>query len=108
MDFPESLMRVRVPRLILQPLVENAFKHGMAHQFEEMVVRIEGKAAGDHLVLSVYNSQVDQSVINFVNSNVGLPNIVHRLRRFYGTDFQFQSLSAPDGVVFKISIPRNT
>lgn len=106
MDFPDELMNVKVPRLILQPLVENAFKHGMTHQLEEMVVRIEGKESQGKLVLSVYNSQVDHSNINFVNSNIGLPNIVHRLRRFYGTDFQFQSLSLRDGVVFNISIPK--
>ncbi|MDW3195204.1 MAG: histidine kinase [Cytophagales bacterium] len=105
MDFPEELMRVKVPRLILQPLVENAFKHGMHHQFEEMELRIEGKTNDHYLVLSVYNSQLDHSNINYVNSNVGLPNIVHRLRRFYGTDFQFQSLNGQSGVVFKISIP---
>lgn len=105
MDFPEEFMQAKVPRLMLQPLVENAFKHGMNHQYEEMVVRVEGKTSGEYLVLSVYNSQVDHSIINYVNSNVGLPNIVRRLRIFYGTDFQFQSLSAPDGVVFKISIP---
>lgn len=108
MDFPDALMSMKVPRLILQPLVENAFKHGMNHQFQEMVVRIEGRELGKYLILSVYNSQVDHSIINFVNSNVGLPNIVHRLRRFYGTDFQFQSLSAQDGVVFKICIPRRS
>ncbi len=108
MDFSDELMPVKVPRLILQPLVENAFKHGMGHQLEEMIVRIEGIASGDYLILSVYNSQVDHSNINFVNSNIGLPNIVHRLRRFYGTDFQFQSLSLQDGVVFKIRIPKRT
>lgn len=105
MEFPDNLMQAKVPRLILQPLVENAFKHGMTHQLEEMVVRIDGKESGDNLVLSVYNSQVDHSNINFVNSNVGLPNIVHRLRRFYGRNFQFQSLSLQDGVVFKVTIP---
>ncbi len=108
MDFPVALMPIKVPRLILQPLVENAFKHGMNHQFQEMVVRIEGRELGKYLILSVYNSQVDHSIINFVNSNVGLPNIVYRLRRFYGTDFQFQSLSAQNGVVFKICIPRRS
>lgn len=108
MDFPDALMPLKVPRLILQPLVENAFKHGMNHQFRELVVRIEVRESGEYLILSVYNSQVDHSIINFVNSNVGLPNIVHRLRRFYGTDFQFQSLSAQDGVVFKICIPRRS
>lgn len=105
MDFPEELMQARVPRLILQPLVENAFKHGMNHQFPAMELRVDGKESQGYLVLSVYNSQLDHSNINFVNSNVGLPNIVHRLRRFYGTDFQFQSLSGKSGVVFKISIP---
>lgn len=106
-DFPDAMMKWKVPRLILQPLVENAFKHGMHHQMEEMVVRVEGKEVNDHLVLSVYNSRIDHSVINFVSSNIGLPNIVHRLRRFYGTDFQFKSHSARYGVVFSITIPQH-
>ena len=104
--FSEALMAFRVPRLILQPLVENAFKHGMNQQLEQLTVKVEGHTEGERLVLSVFNSRLDQRTINFVNSNIGLPNIVYRLRRFYGTDFQFQSYSAQDGVVFRITIPQ--
>lgn len=105
-EFPETLMDLKVPQLILQPLVENAFKHGMQHQFDQMVVKIDGQSDGERLSLAVYNSMVDHSNINFAKSNVGIPNIVHRLRRYYGTNFRFQSYSASDGVVFKITIPQ--
>ena len=106
LEFPESIKDYKVPRLILQPLVENAFKHGMNNDQEEMEVRIEGSEADNEISLWVYNSQVDRKTVNFATSNIGLPNIVHRLRRFYQTDFQFQSYNEKERIAFRITIPK--
>lgn len=103
-EIDDDLLSYKVPKLILQPLVENAFKHGMKNALEKMVLKLKGNVE-DQLVLTVYNSQGDLQKINYANSNIGLPNVVHRLKRFFGTSFQFQSFSEKDGIAFKITIP---
>ncbi len=102
----QNIYQEKIPELILQPLVENAFKHGSAQSPEIRTVRVTGEQSPDGLVFSVYNSATNSSKVNFSNQGVGLPNVVHRLRRIYGTDFRFQSFNNEDGVVFKISIPK--
>src|SRR5690606_42016656 len=52
-DIPDELMSVLVPGLILQPLVENAIKHGVAHSKRPVTVRISAEAQGDFLRLTV-------------------------------------------------------
>ena len=101
----ESINQDKIPELILQPLVENAFKHGSVQAQDLRTVRVTGERTSDRLVFSVYNSASNRTKVNFSNQGVGLPNVVHRLRRIYGTNFRFQSFNNEEGVVFRISIP---
>lgn len=102
---PDGVQSFKVPKLILQPLVENAFKHGMDNNLEKMILKVEGQLRNEQLKLTVYNSQNDPHRLNYATSNIGLPNVAHRLRRFFGTNFQFQSFREKNGVVFSITLP---
>lgn len=104
-DFPEEIRLLKVPELILQPLVENAFKHGFNQDENLQQIRISGQLMEQQLKLSVYNTRSGISNFNFARSGVGLPNIVHRLRRIYQTDFKFQSFSEEHGIAFTITLP---
>jgi signal transduction histidine kinase len=53
MDVPAGLERARVPGMILQPLVENAIKHGVAHSSRPVTVTIRARAANGALHLAV-------------------------------------------------------
>ncbi|MFY0686032.1 MAG: histidine kinase [Cyclobacteriaceae bacterium] len=101
----ETIYQEQIPELILQPLVENAFKYGGVQIQETLIVRVTGERTSDGLVFSVYNSISNGITVNFSNQGVGLPNVVHRLRRIYGTQFRFQSFQDEAGIVFRIRIP---
>src|SRR4029077_16306549 len=54
-DMPAELLRAQVPNLLLQPLVENAIKHGIAKRVAGGIVRVAGERHNSHLCLTVYN-----------------------------------------------------
>ncbi|MEQ8811021.1 MAG: histidine kinase [Imperialibacter sp.] len=106
-DFSEDLLPAEVPQMILQPLVENAFKHGVKDSLRQQKISITGAKENDALVLTVFNTTEQMRRFDTVNGSegVGLPNVIHRLRRHYGTDFRFQSMSTGAGIAFRITLP---
>ena len=105
-DFPETINTHKIPELILQPLVENAFKHGLTQNQELQHIRVSGRVVDQEIILSVFNTKSKSVNFNFARSGVGLPNIVHRLRRIYQTNFKFQSFNEEHGIAFTITIPK--
>tara|TARA_Y100000310_G_C20689893_1_gene821542 strand:+ start:2967 stop:3860 length:894 start_codon:yes stop_codon:yes gene_type:complete len=105
-DFPEETRSKKVPELILQPLVENAFKHGLSLNQELQHISISGKLSNEQIILSVFNTKSNGVNFNFAKSGIGLPNIVHRLRRIYNTNFKFQSFNEEHGIAFTITLPQ--
>jgi hypothetical protein len=84
-----ELEKMRVPSLILQPIVENAIKHGISENVTGGEVRIsavlENQADEIFLKLSVYDSGAAAKSENITNSNgVGLKNVRERLHSYYG------------------------
>lgn len=104
-DIPSPLLCAMVPELILQPLVENAFKHGVKDGLTNQTIAITASQEDDHLVLAVYNSLPEELQLHQIPSGVGLTNIIQRLRRLYGTSFRFQCTTYQSGVSFIITIP---
>ncbi len=95
-EVPAALRSLPVPPLLVQPLVENAIKHGITRRREggEVVVRarleaVEGEAAaGDALVIEVTDTGVgaDEAAVAAGRSRgVGLSNVERRLRAHYGS-----------------------
>lgn len=81
-DVTEDLMDAEIPRMLLQPLVENAVKHGIARRTGGGEVIIRGRAEDDHLRLEVLNTGVLD--VEGAGSGVGLQNIRERLQLLYG------------------------
>jgi sensor histidine kinase YesM len=83
---PDTL-HLTVPSLLLQPLVENAIKHGLGKRAAGGKVRVKSARDGQVLRLSVYNDGPAFPPDWETNSNgVGLANLRTRLRILYGTD----------------------
>ena len=74
-----------LPPMILQPLVENAVKHGIGNLTEGGVVRIVAARAGSLLRLVVEND-VDEELPGAVGSGIGLANVRQRLAAAYGAE----------------------
>lgn len=74
----------RVPHLILQPLVENAVKHGLARTADPVLVEIRAARDGGELVLQVRDSGESGTPPQPSGLGVGLRNVEARLRGAYG------------------------
>jgi LytS/YehU family sensor histidine kinase len=83
MDVEESCSECRVPALVLQPLVENAIKHGIATLVDGGVVRLESRVISGTLEVSVEN-EFDPEAPAPRRSGLGLRNLRDRLRTRFG------------------------
>jgi two-component system LytT family sensor kinase len=84
-DVPTELLRAQVPNLLLQPLVENAIKHGIAKRVAGGTVRVSGVRSNGTLYLSVFNDGAS-SLPDWPASptGVGIGNLRTRLAILYG------------------------
>jgi two-component sensor histidine kinase len=103
-DIPDSLMAAQVPDLILQPLVENAIKHGIAPRTKGGTLRVSAAREEGTLRLSVYNE--GPQLPDTVRDGVGVANTRQRLYALYG-NAQALCLQnhANDGVLATITLP---
>jgi signal transduction histidine kinase len=75
----------RVPSFLLQPLVENAIKYGVAPSRETVRISVTGRRAGNHLVVTVHDDgKAAGNAVKTGGAGVGLDNVRRRLRALYG------------------------
>jgi two-component system, LytTR family, sensor kinase len=86
-QIPDELRKAQIPSLILQPLVENAIKHGTAQRVQGGEVRVAASRSDGMLHLSVYNDGplLDRDG-SAVKDGIGLSNLRTRLKLLYGSD----------------------
>jgi two-component system, LytTR family, sensor kinase len=106
-DIPAELLRAQVPNLLLQPLVENAIKHGITKRIAGGVVRVAGTCHDGNLSLSVYNDgprlPADWQA---TQTGVGIVNLRTRLQILHGNGSGLQLRCAdPDGVEVVVTLP---
>jgi signal transduction histidine kinase len=105
---PKSL-RQMIPNLILQPLVENALKHGLARKLGVGTVSIDARVEGDTLTLTVGDDGLGMpgAVLDEVyHRGVGLSNLRQRLERLYGPQHLPDIESSPGrGTVVRLRLP---
>ena len=98
---------VLVPNLILQPVVENAFKHGIAQTLHHARLEISTRVEDQQLVLEVFNT--GHALPNGWNlhdhQGIGLGNTINRLIQLYHGHFRFQITEREDGVLVRIVLP---
>jgi two-component system LytT family sensor kinase len=113
-DVPARLRSIRVPSLLLQPMVENAVKHGIGHKQSGGQVtiraRVERAGAGQRrLALTIQDSGVGTTPQGLERGRalgVGLRNVERRLECQYGAAGLLAIRTAPDrGTVVEIRIP---
>jgi sensor histidine kinase YesM len=97
---PETL-EARVPNLILQPIVENAIRHGIVSRIAPGKIEISSKQCGETLELRVTDNgpgltSFEEGNVSF-KEGVGLANTRARLTQMYGSAHQLQMTSGPEG-----------
>lgn len=117
-EVPPELRNLRIPPLIIQPLVENAIKHGIApgKSGGELIVSAwlvdnSNGQSGDELCLSICDTGVGVSNAAFEKSRrrgVGLANVERRLECFFGEAASLDFHSEPgNGTTAEIRVPIN-
>ena len=96
MAIPLETRDILVPSMLLQPLVENAVRYGVAPLVEGGWLEINSTLHDNRLRIVIGNSgRSDQNEQKEKGIGIGLGNTAERLRTLYGTDFEF-SLRWPD------------
>jgi two-component system LytT family sensor kinase len=101
----EAALEVPIPVLSVQPLVENAVKHGIAQSAEPGYIRIRGELRGDELLIVVENSG-SGAPVESTGTGVGLQNVRRRLEICYGPEAGLRLDPSPDKTSAELSIPR--
>jgi two-component system LytT family sensor kinase len=106
-DIPAELLRAQVPNLLLQPLVENAIKHGIAKRVAGGTVRVAGACHNSNLCLSVYNDGPSLPTDwEATQTGVGIGNLRTRLQILHGDESELQLRCAdPGGVEVVVRLP---
>ena len=94
-DVPDELLDARVPAFILQPLVENALRHGIAPKAEGGTVRIRAEARRAMLEITVLDDGYGPQATP--RKGIGLANVRDRLRARFGDDAALALEARPEG-----------
>ncbi len=99
-EIAPDVLLCRVPNLILQPLVENAIRHGIAPNAASGQINI--RAAGENGWLKISVADNGKGIENrkpdkAITGGLGLSNTKARLEQFYGANFRFELQNAKEG-----------
>lgn len=105
-DIPESIMDVKVPKLTIQPLVENALYHGIKNTRRKGKITVEGKEDGDGIFLTVSDNgkgiapeklrQLKEQLHKEENIGFGLITVHERIRLYCGNNYGIEIQSEED------------
>jgi len=99
MDIEPEVLDARVPNLILQPLVENAIRHGIAPRAQPGVIEISATRKNGVVRLRVRDNGpgLTSSVPENLNKGIGISNTQARLQQLYGAGHLFEMKNANGG-----------
>ncbi|WP_116808754.1 sensor histidine kinase [Steroidobacter cummioxidans] len=98
-----DMLDTQVPMLLLQPLLENAFKHGVERSVGPVSIGIAARREVDRIVLEIHNT--GSALPAEHREGVGLRNCRERLKVIYGNEATLQLMSDGDSVVATVALP---
>lgn len=107
LDLPDALRQVKLPPMLLQPLVENAIQHGLEPKIEGGHITVQASADAGMLILTVSDDGLGLDHPGQTKgTQLGVTNIRERLQVMHG-DSASLSLSAnsPGGVIARLTLP---
>ena len=115
-DVPADLYRYQIPKLILQPIVENAFVHGLEMKRGQGLLTITGCRKNDTIIIRICDNGIGMSpeqidgILNqpetSVSHSIGLANVHRRLRLLYGSTYGIRIQSAAgEGTAVTLTFP---
>ncbi len=106
-EIDAALLGAAVPEFVLQPLVENALRHGLARRVTASLLKIEARRGGDTLVLAVTDDGPGPGgTAAEATTGVGLSNLRERLASLYGARARLELVATPvGGAVATVQLP---
>jgi LytS/YehU family sensor histidine kinase len=106
-DIQPDALDVLVPSLVLQPLVENAIKHGVARKAGRGHIDISARREGDKLRLEVRDDGVglSEDALTALQKGIGVSTTRARLQHLFGADYRFEFHRQPEGLTVLVGIP---
>jgi two-component system LytT family sensor kinase len=105
----ENTLEALVPSMLLQPIVENCLKHGLAPKLEGGKIQLRTANSGGRLRIEIEDNGVgisEEKMPHVYVEGIGLSNVRERLRVLYGMDFRLEIQSqAGEGTVIIIDVP---
>ena len=114
-----QIMRVRIIKLVLQPLIENAIYHGLKYKEGKGLLIVRGYREGENAVLQIKDNGAgmdeqtlshifEKHKVNYRSNGVGVYNVQKRLQLYYGMDYGITySSKQGEGTTASIVIPMN-
>src|SRR5574344_1529071 len=124
-EIPDGYMTLEIPKMIMQPLIENAFTHAVEPLGKDAVIKVFAKvdAAGEILYLCVqdFGCGMNQEQLDKIRTyladdtyerttkgSIGLKNIQQRLTMYYGQKYRVQIESKEgEGTLVSVPVPLN-
>lgn len=115
-DAPEHIMNRRIPKILIQPFLENAIYHGFGHSIDRGRIEIRiSEAEGEKILIEVDDNGVGmpEEIIEKINiggisskSGIGISNVNSRIQMYFGREYGVTIKSVPDqGTCIQIWIP---
>jgi LytS/YehU family sensor histidine kinase len=108
-DVDREALQVEIPVLCVQPLVENAIKHGLAPKQGYGLLSVTAKVRDGQVFIEVRDSGAGEALSprmrDLPGSGVGLANVRKRLQLCFGTQSELMVESSPDGTRVHFAIP---
>lgn len=103
----EDCLGVKVPNLILQPLIENAIKYGVYDSIEEVTIRLSCEVKNEILFIRIHNNFETASVVS-KGEGIGLNNVRKRLQLVFGRVDLLEVTKGHDEFEVTLKIPTKT
>jgi len=105
-DVPAHFHDAEVPMLLLQPLVENAVRHGISRYAEASELRITVREEGGSLIITVEDDAAPSGALVSLTEGIGLTNTRHRLNAMYGGRAALSIAPRdPRGCIVSVTVP---
>ena len=106
LEVDPAALEAEVPSLILQPLVENAIRHGIEPHARPGRLKLTARCRPGFVELAVQDNGAGMPAGGFTRVGIGLGNTRARLNELYGERHGFELANHPDGgLVVRVTIP---